>query len=162
VSSDAAQRLARIAADMRERRVPAHADADMLAAAIEAYSRGDGDLAECLGLAALPGERAPRNSVALATRDGFIRAAAADFFTASGSKRGAARDLHSALSRYATAGWLRDRTLDECPKQYAERARGALWNILKAHPALPSESSIRRVLGVAHEFDGDEPRINPP
>jgi hypothetical protein len=147
---------------MRERRVPADADAEMLAAAIEAYGRGDGDLAECLGLAAMPGERSPRSGVALATRDSFIRAAAVDFFGPSGSKRAAARDLHRALSRYATAAWLHDRMLEECPKQYAGRARGALWNILSAHAAVPSESSIRRVLGgVAHEFGGDEPRINP-
>ena len=74
----------------------------------------------------------------------LIRAAAT--FYPGVSDREIARRLRTALLRYRAGRWERDRS-DTCPIQHRGKLTEILYLLLRVHDRLPSEMSIRRVLG---------------
>jgi hypothetical protein len=57
-----------------------------------------------------------------------------------------ARQLATAWSRYAGAGWLRERQLDECPVRHRGQLAEALWELQRARPRVLGSDRIRKIL----------------
>lgn len=62
------------------------------------------------------------------------------------SNREAARQLHTALSRYRDGRWRRDCSEALCPPQHRGKLIATLWMILKTRDVLVAERTIRRAL----------------
>ena len=97
-----------------------------------------------------PGERTPQTLLLLDERDALLREAALRFCIGM-SDRQAAKYLRSALLRYQTGRWRRDRSETLCPMQHRGKLTELLWMILKTRDVLPSEPTIRRALGAIRE-----------
>ncbi len=95
-----------------------------------------------LGRRAGRGRRSAETVVRQAERDAAIREAA----TYASRVRNQAGEIRRKLLRYRTSGWLLDRELKVCPTHREGAMDGALWRALRAVDAVPSESTIRRVL----------------
>ena len=65
------------------------------------------------------------------------------------SDREVARRLRTALSNYRGGRWQRDRSEATCPLQHQGKLVRVLWMILRTVEHVPSERTIRLVLGRA-------------
>jgi hypothetical protein len=94
--------------------------------------------------------RTPATLLLIDERDRYL-IEAAKFFPGA-SDREIARRLRTALLRYQTGKWRRTSSEPRCPHD-AERLDAVLWSILRVKAHTPSETTIRRVLGVvvSHE-----------
>jgi len=101
------------------------------------------------------GQRTPGTTLRLAVRDHLLREAARRFCVGM-SDRQAARQLHTALTRYQTGRWRRSRVDVTCPHQ-AGRLDAALWLILKVRDHVPSERLIRLALSSPGLFPAHAP-----
>jgi len=90
------------------------------------------------------GHSKPAMVLTLAVRDHLLREARRRFCIGI-SDRQAARQLHTALTRYQAGRWRRSRVDVTCPHQ-GEQIDALLWTILKVRDVIPSERSIRRIL----------------
>jgi hypothetical protein len=92
------------------------------------------------------GRRTPSTMLQLDERDHFLREAARffPFF----SQREVARRLRTALLRYQTGRWRRERADVECPHA-AGKLTAVLWMLLKVRDHVPSERTIRVALSQA-------------
>ena len=81
----------------------------------------------------------------ISERDALIRSAA-EFYPGL-SDREVARRLHTALSTYRAGRFRRDRN-DTCPIQYRGKLTEILYLLLRVRDHVPSETAIRRALGV--------------
>jgi hypothetical protein len=88
--------------------------------------------------------RTPAVLLVLDERNDLIRAAAR--FYPAASDREIARRLRTALLRYQTGRWRRDRAEATCPPQHRGTLTATLWMILKTRDALVAERTIRRAL----------------
>lgn len=79
-----------------------------------------------------PGERLPATRLRMAERDAALGEAAARYF-GDLSIPAQAAELAAMLARYASSGWLRDRTAERPPPRHAGRIEGLLWLVLKAN-----------------------------
>lgn len=81
-----------------------------------------------------------------AKRDEMIMACRLRFYPER-TDHDAANELGSAWRRYASAGWLRDRSAETCPVRIVGTLQGALWEIMRTLPRVLSARSIRRIVG---------------
>lgn len=79
------------------------------------------------------------------TRDRLLRLGGRCFFGAM-TKREQARQLHTALLRYQTGAWRRDRTELICPERHQGKITEVCFVILRLRDRVPSEGAIRRAL----------------
>ena len=91
------------------------------------------------------GRRTPRLLRQLNERDALIRQAAR--FYPGVSDREAARQIRTKLLRYQQGAWRRERAEALCPPRHADKLTALLWRLLKVRDAVPSERTIRMVLG---------------
>jgi hypothetical protein len=94
------------------------------------------------------GYRRPETLAALHRRDALICDAVAMFFPSS-SANGAAHRLHTALQRYESGAWRRERIADGCPSRHTGRIAGHCWEILHTVDHVPSARLIRAILARA-------------
>jgi hypothetical protein len=96
------------------------------------------------------GHRSNQTLLYLSERDNFLRAAR-DRFLIGMSDRAAAAVLHVRLARYREGAWRRDRvnaTIEPtCPARYRGTITEWLWCVLRTRDHLPSERTVRAVLG---------------
>jgi hypothetical protein len=92
------------------------------------------------------GHRTAQTLLALAERDRLLRAAA-DRYCTGMSDRAAAAMLYVKLTRYREGRFRRSRAEPTCPLQHLGRLDALLWAILRNRDHIPSERSIRRILG---------------
>jgi hypothetical protein len=92
------------------------------------------------------GRRTPQTLLLLDEREAYLIEAARHF---PGSDREAARLIRTALLRYQTGRWRRDRREATCPVQHRGKLTAVLWCLLKVRDAIPSERTIRLVLSRA-------------
>jgi hypothetical protein len=99
------------------------------------------------------GHRTPATLLLIDERDRYL-IEAADRFCIGMKDRPAAHHIRTALLRYQTCAWRRDRADLTCPARHAGSLTAVLWMLLKVRDAIPSEPTIRRVLGAIREPDG--------
>jgi hypothetical protein len=139
--------IARIAAAHRSGTSIHPDDADFLVFGLEGHLAGVDDP---FGLRPKPGQRSVATRSAYDRRDDLVRADAQKFYPTA-SQADAARELHTALKRYAAAGWKRDRKLPDCPAS-AKTLGAILWAILRARDDVPAARTIRRLLATSSAY----------
>jgi hypothetical protein len=90
--------------------------------------------------------RTPQTQLLIDERDTLLTEATQ--FYPSLSRREVARKLHAALSIYRGGRWRRDGVQATCPMQHRGKLLQTMWMILKVRDHVPSETTIRRALGV--------------
>lgn len=116
-----------------------------IADGLERYAAGEGDLHSALGLQGQAGKRSFHTQATFRRRAEAIHAAAKEFFP--GQRVAAQADaIATAMLRYATSAWLRERNLTSCPPRYGGHLNAFLWAALRADPRVPSARTIRRIL----------------
>jgi hypothetical protein len=98
------------------------------------------------------GHRTPQTLLLIDERDALLRTAAARFCIGM-SDREAARYLRTALLRYQTGAWRRERVETTCPPRHAGKLTAVLWTILKTRDHVPSSATIRRALAICEPED---------
>jgi hypothetical protein len=91
-----------------------------------------------------PGCRTPQTLLLIDERDVLLRLSSG--FHPGCSDREVARRLRTALLRYQTGRWRRDRSELTCPPQHAGKLIEVLWMLLRVRDHVPSEMTIRRAL----------------
>ena len=142
----AADRL-RAAADVLERQN--EPSVRVVADGIRAYLTGAASsLDEALALIPDAGQRRPSTMARLAERDALLRRAADQFFPGPNTSH-QARELHTAISRYASSSWPRERELVTCPARHDGTINGAAWELLSLGDRVLSERQIRKILALS-------------
>jgi hypothetical protein len=91
------------------------------------------------------GHRRPETLAAIDRRDVLIAEAATVFFSTASANEAAHR-LHTALARYESGAWRRERSMDACPPRHTGRLAAYCWQILRARDRVPSARLIRSIL----------------
>lgn len=79
-------------------------------------------------------------------RDALLIEIARRFYPGLISKREIGRRLRSALLRYQSGRWRRDRACEVCPRGHVGTITALLWCLLRVRDHVPSEMTIRRAL----------------
>lgn len=147
-------RLRAIAGRLIERDDPEAAWFSAVLQEYEAGARHGMTLEQAFGLACAPGERPWWHAEACERRDALLRDLAERQFPAL-SARGAAEAIVTALTRYETTAWRRDRAYLSPP----EGLRGDLFRLLRLEAPL-SEGTIRRALTGSRDIPIRAPRAS--
>jgi hypothetical protein len=141
------QRLASVAADLREGALDAH-DVARLADALDEIAQGvAADVA--FGLRLKPGQH--QSGEQIAARDELARLTARTFWPPDASVTEQARQLCDALKRYRGGRWRRERIAVECP--YPSGTLTAhLWHLLQYRDRAIGERQMHRILTSARPF----------
>ena len=118
----------------------------LVADGIRAYLSGAAaSLDEALELKTEAGHRRPSTMARIAERDALLRRAANQFFPGPNTSH-QARELHTAISRYAASSWPRERERVTCPDRRTGTIQGAAWEILSLDDHVLSFERIRKIL----------------
>ena len=102
-------------------------------------------LEDALGLRPGPGQRSAPTRAIMAERDQWIRQAAADHFPGPSTSR-QARQLHTAIDRYAASSWRHDKESTRCPRRLTGTINAVVWEILSLDGRVLCFERIRKIL----------------
>lgn len=105
-------------------------------------------LDEALGLHRRPGQRSVATTTKKAGRDQMLCDAASTFWPDK-PVTFQARRLATAISRYASSAWPRERHLVECPPARIGKIESVAWTILKVDDRVLGWDRIKRIVSGA-------------
>ena len=123
-------------------------DAELRAVAdgIMAYLAGNAPTLDiALDVQPGPGQRSAATTIRITERNGLIRRAAEQFFPDRKPAR-RARELSTAINRFATSSWPRERHLVSCPDRHSGTVQAFAWEILCLDDHPLSAERIRKIL----------------
>lgn len=91
------------------------------------------------------GKRLPETLASIELRNELLREARRRFFPYC-PEREAAREIASALSRFQSSAWIRERCLEVCPERHRGRLGELLWTLLHVRDHVPSFATIRNAI----------------
>jgi hypothetical protein len=138
--------LARIADCLRRGQLPDATDCVWLATAIEDWRTGSASsLDDACGVRRRPGRRTNKTRQMTEQRDSMLRDIARRFYPGLKPSLQAAAIVRVS-SRYASAGWRRDRKRDRMPDCHTGTELGCYWQLLASGVRIPGARQLSSIL----------------